>query len=82
MKVLEPMDPKTWRREATCRRCTTKVELNADDLTLTRDYCDGDFVTWFCPVCRNENNIDIRLIEEKIVPFLRVGASRPPGAIG
>lgn len=77
MKILKRghwPDKEEWKKECSCGRCSTRVQLEVGDLRKTptgwdpRDRISWDGkVFWDCPVCGRENDISVHeAIEQKV----------------
>lgn len=65
MKILEQPNPQEWRSTATCHCCTTKVELEINDVRCMEDPRDGGYLMWVCPVCNATNNETLDKVPSK-----------------
>ena len=64
MKIIKRVDLKKikWRKEYTCKRCTSVIEVELSDLKTTPAMNDGPYyqkeLKYFnCPVCMIQNDV-------------------------
>jgi len=57
MKIISA-PPQTFSIKASCRTCSTLVELEAGDLVMHDDQREGTSYEWHCPTCRGRCFLD------------------------
>jgi hypothetical protein len=55
-KVIKEVKQEPWKFNLTCGKCTSVLEVEANDLHLMDGYRSDIYI--YCPVCRERNLID------------------------
>jgi len=58
IKIIQRNEPKKQEKECTCTKCRSVLLVYKEDTLHSCDQRDGDFWSYFCPVCRQVNYID------------------------
>ena len=66
MKVLFNALDQNWTKECTCTKCSSKLQVDASDLTFVADSRDGNAYTFICPICKEVNWLNAKLVPKSV----------------